>query len=353
MLNPSRQGFTLIELLVAIVIIALLIALLLPAVQAAREAAHRTQCLNHLKQIGIALHSYHSINDVFPMGMSRTTMKYPAWPLPPPALQGWVDWSPLAAILPQMEQSQIFNACNFMWNPQSLDGSPASDINATARNTVLASFLCPSDPGRDPTMLNSYHASMGPTGEVNPINPTGLFGKWVAYGIRDCTDGTSCTISFSEALRGDSNAGNSYRGNMVTQVADSTPSIEVNNVATLPLSAVFQAFRNCSDTYFAGNDHVQTDRGYRWTDGRAGYTLFTTIAVPNDPLFPLNGCRIDVEYAWSDSQQITPATSQHPGGVNVLFADGSTRFVLNSIGRSTWWALGTRAGSEAISAGSY
>ena len=98
MRRPPRRGFTLIELLVVIAIIAVLIALLLPAVQAAREAARRAQCVNNLKQIGLAVHNYQSVNQCMP---------------PAHGTYGWNDWSAVAMILPQIEQSALFNATNF------------------------------------------------------------------------------------------------------------------------------------------------------------------------------------------------------------------------------------------------
>src|SRR5271163_1979713 len=95
---PKRRGFTLIELLVVIAIIAMLIALLLPAVQAAREAGRRAQCVNNLKQIGLALHNYEQSRHILPWGLGP---------------DDWNDWGILPMILPNMEQTSLFNAVNF------------------------------------------------------------------------------------------------------------------------------------------------------------------------------------------------------------------------------------------------
>ena len=117
MSKQNRRGFTLIELLVVIAIIAVLIALLLPAVQAAREAARRAQCTNNLKQIGLALHNYHTAMDTFPMGVSKA----PYWG--PGDTDGqwgygrWSGWSAQALLLGYIDQTPMYNAANFMWLP--------------------------------------------------------------------------------------------------------------------------------------------------------------------------------------------------------------------------------------------
>src|SRR5258705_10858879 len=136
-----RRAFTLIELLVVIAITGVLIALLLPAVQGAREAARRSQCVNNLKQIGLALHNYHDVNGTFPMG-SGSGMYNP----PGTVYSAKHCWSIHAAILPQFGQMPIYNAINFNFGNGSGTGSLAYSVNSTVLTTQINTFLCPSDP---------------------------------------------------------------------------------------------------------------------------------------------------------------------------------------------------------------
>src|SRR3954453_11660663 len=144
MRTKPRPGFTLIELLVVIAIIGVLIALLLPAVQAAREAARRSQCTNNLKQLGLGLHNYHQGVGSFPMGSSRANGAT------------WNNWSAQGLMLPYMEQQAIYNAINFNWEV-------TQSVNTTAAYTTISSFLCPSDgnAGNITGLLNSYTGSCG------------------------------------------------------------------------------------------------------------------------------------------------------------------------------------------------
>ncbi len=341
-----RRGFTLIELLVVIAIIGVLIALLLPAVQAAREAARRSQCTNNLKQIGLGLHNYHSAVDRFPIGMCTNAARNNDGDR-----VGWTGWSALALQLSYMEQSPLYNAANFYWDPHQGNGGR---INATVRNTALNSFLCPSDTnaGETGNRLNNYYGSMGPDSRNNPTNPSGMFGRNIAYGIRDVIDGTANTVVFAESIAGKSGAGNSFRGNMVLGVSDTSPSARVTNVAAVP-AQILQLITSCASDFKAAT-HIKDDKGARWAPGRVGYSLLNTVATPNDQML-LGGvsCRVGCPTCGSDSSNIIPSSSFHSGGVNVLMGDGSVRFIKNSISRQTWWALGTRAGNEAISATSY
>src|SRR5262245_27818195 len=195
MSTRRRSGFTLIELLVVIAIIAVLIALRLPAVQAAREAARRSQCVNNLKQIGLAMHNYHSTTNSFPQGASKNPKNGPG-----DSDLIWSSWSAQALMLPYLEQQALYSAANFSWGINPF-GDPCYQINSTVSNTILNSFMCPSDPNVGRPNINNYYASVGTTtdfmtancwGGVNtackPTGSTGVFTYFYSYGIRDITD---------------------------------------------------------------------------------------------------------------------------------------------------------------------
>ena len=210
-MSDRRRGFTLIELLVVIAIIAVLIALLLPAVQAAREAARRAQCVNNLKQIGLALHNYHSSNDCFPPA------SIPTGRLTKAGNSGaFGSWSAHARLLANLEQNALYNAIN--WNYENVNEAATNLMQSTAFTAKVNTFLCPSDvapPGNLDSLIlalpapgNNYFASVGSSFELNATQtggpPNGLFRfGGAALGIRDVLDGTSNTIAFGEWKIGD------------------------------------------------------------------------------------------------------------------------------------------------------
>ena len=367
----SRRGFTLIELLVVIAIIAVLIALLLPAVQAAREAARRSQCVNNLKQIGLGLHNYHSSNNVFPMGGSANL-----WSSPPPTYFSWNGWSAHALMLNYIEQAPLYNAINFYFSPSYIWGGMGGPINSTVEFTRVSIFLCPSDGFAGKPNINSYHACYGTTvntcnwpssgnfggnpllGNVN-FQSSGMFVQWNSYGISDCTDGTSNTIAFSEALMGDGQGTNDnynppshYRGNMLLSATD-TGMVGGLADGTQNQAGVLTSLQSCATAFTTSND-ISDIRGVLWADSATGITLFNVLQPPNGGQYKVNGCRFGCSaYCETSCGFSYPASSNHPGGVNVLFTDGSVRFVKDSIGLVTWWALGSRARGEVLSSDSY
>src|SRR4051794_10220583 len=154
-LKAARRGFTLIELLVVIAIIAVLISLLLPAVQSAREAARRAQCTNNLKQLGLAMHNYHTANGAFPPGAAASFNQLNLQDGPGKLCVNWMGWSAQGMLLGYMEAMPIYNAINFNFDPISW---PSAPYNLTLVNTRLATFLCPSDSLAGRQFNNSYYA---------------------------------------------------------------------------------------------------------------------------------------------------------------------------------------------------
>jgi prepilin-type N-terminal cleavage/methylation domain-containing protein/prepilin-type processing-associated H-X9-DG protein len=367
----KSRGFTLIELLVVIAIIAILIALLLPAVQSAREAARRMQCVNNLKQIGLANHNYHQAAGTFPLGVSLNMYSLP------PYWRAKNSWGHFGLLLPYMEQQVIYNAANFNWGVE--EGSPGSsmpiDIQVTAADSQIIMLLCPSDPlsgngGSNSFFTNdrdtsSYYGCVGdttslsvpngvdtgtiqfiPTANFPSAESTGMFTFQKCYGIQACTDGTSNTIFYSEGVVNPVNAG------------ARVPNVGVNNVNMDPSARILDARSNpasiqtaillCQQMWQTGGAGFDTQKGRDWAHGCMTQTLFNTIVTPN-------------QYKWTHcsntgSTTMAPfsnAMSYHAGGVNTLLTDGSVRFMKNSIAQVVWWGLGTRNGNEVISADSY
>jgi prepilin-type N-terminal cleavage/methylation domain-containing protein/prepilin-type processing-associated H-X9-DG protein len=355
-------GFTLIELLVVIAIIAVLIALLLPAAQAAREAARRAQCVNNLKQFGLGMHNYHSVNTVFPMGASLCIYPFTGGG---PLCTTWNNWSAHALMLNYLEQSSLWSSINF--NMEGRGSDYASAANSTAYNAKLSLFLCPSDTNGGRVNDNCYYASVGPTtnaGSDTPPRPTnpacpnfsdatsGVFAFRIAYGLQDITDGSSNTIAYSEGKAG-ANIQSVLPGNMIMNAGLSGNAYFLSAFSNPTL--VLADLQTCTNQYVQSNSgNISVGHGHDWGIGGMGATMFNTIAPPNSPQYPWAACRTDCNGGCDGaSMDYSNAQSYHPGGVNALMADSSVRFLKNNLTINIYWALGTRAGNEAISGNSY
>jgi prepilin-type N-terminal cleavage/methylation domain-containing protein/prepilin-type processing-associated H-X9-DG protein len=374
----SRRGFTLIELLVVIAIIAVLIALLLPAVQSAREAARRSQCTNNLKQIGLGMHNYHSTHGTFPLG-GATTAGYSAT-----YCQSWGTWSAQALMLGYLEQMPLYNGANFSWAVGMSNGFP---INSTVSTALLNVFVCPSD-GLSPQkaagaslscwqwggISNNYLASLGTTTNYggNPCgtpkvpvpDTTGLFSQGGrVYGLQSVTDGSSNTIAFGESLVGDGTIetvkwrdGPVLTTKSVTTTVTSTGtasglydvSTNYNGVVTdLQVCAVGLAAQTRTG---AGREN---QKGFRWAQDDGGFGMFNTVVPPNSGTYPFAWCSLGASNSNASDGLYQNTSSNHPGGCNFLFGDGSVHFLKTSISIRTYWALGTRGNGEVISSDSY
>jgi prepilin-type N-terminal cleavage/methylation domain-containing protein/prepilin-type processing-associated H-X9-DG protein len=371
MLGPlvplRRRAFTLIELLVVIAIIAVLIALLLPAVQAAREAARRMSCTNNLKQIGLALHNYLEQQGTFPMGSGQPTMDKVGGQVPI-AKQGL---SIHVALLPQLGQMPIYNAVNFNFGMADNTALYAFQVNQTAQKAQINTFLCPSDPNATVSLdastnagNNNYYGCIGSTTATfgsttsdpvtgssgtnwSSIPYTGLFAFQQSKPISAVTDGTSNTIAFAEATVGA--ASESPRQKLIGLTGVSIPAAALQaNVFNNP-AAVLSGIQACTAAWNAGKA-PDIQRGDSWVHGSMAMTLFNSVLTPNAESDQWTYCS---DTGSGSAARFSNCSSYHPGGVNTLFADGSVKFVKNSIAQTIWWGLGTIAGGEVISSDSY
>ena len=303
-MGRSQRAFTLVELLVVIAIIGLLVALLLPAIQAAREAARRTECINNLKQIGLALHSYHDSLGSFPPGR----MSCDGWTGGPCAGKTWIrkpGTSGFVMLLPYLEHQALYDLFGgFELGAVYPTSGPAGWRTAEvdqAMKTRPDVYVCPSDVsgktrGSDATSSYAFvHGSRGPSYGTDQVNlkhgNTGLFNYLSSYNMRNATDGMSNTMVVGEVI--DSHTAES------------------------------------SNRWVVGSRHLDslrsTENPLNTPPGTGPYTL------------NLYGYRCNGAFG-----------SEHPGGANFLIGDGQVRFFSDSIDMYVYRALSTRAGGEAV-----
>ncbi|MCF0233847.1 MAG: DUF1559 domain-containing protein [Thermoguttaceae bacterium] len=352
--NP-RRGFTLVELLVVIAIIGILIGLLLPAVQAAREAARRMQCTNNLKQWGLGAHNYHDTNGALPASQSWCTSQDGV---------STYNWSASFKLFPFMEQqaryTAIYNRRPWVWEGGAID----------EMRGVVDTLVCPSDGNASEAGLNgggrrSYVECCGDGIDANQLADSEVGGDHWKVGSRGIftpqrwkkmsaiTDGTSNTIMCGETVT------NPLTSNGFLGIKGGVYPVRPNSVADC-----YNGARSTTNSNELATGSSGSWRGHWFGDGRPVNGAFCTVIPPNGPSCS-NGTG---DGCWA----LVAASSNHSGGVNVVFGDGSVRFISETIatnlngtggyadqatagptsGKSPyglWGALGTPNGGETVS----
>jgi prepilin-type N-terminal cleavage/methylation domain-containing protein len=342
------RGFTLVELLVVIAIIGILVALLLPAVQAAREAARRSQCGNNLKNIGLAIHNYHDIHKKFCRYANTAS--------------NWHGYSVHTMILPQMEQEAVFNRFRFNDSYHSTDPTqpnalfPSLTIGASCvpfnppgieSRAKIPSFMCPSDkPFPDGVSSTSnYGVSEGScfgwdNGGISGAtyeDTNGMFRRDREKTMAECIDGLSQTIMGAEFLVADNNnsmfmknSGDVVRG----QAFPGGASWKFPSLASLNAYGVQCQGGTSNHTSFAGNS---------WAAPSYYNTVINTVAPPN---WKYPACHRCTGCGMGDSSGVWPSRSRHPSGAMHVMGDASVRMIANTVDLQAYQAAGSSNGND-------
>lgn len=316
-----RLAFTLVELLIALVVIAIVVALMLPAVKRLRESAARTQCAHQLRQLGSAMHDYHAVNKSLPPACLTSSMYGPG---------------PIVMLLAHLDRDGFGGASGVA------GGMASSDVAGAMRIPLLA---CPSD-RHDPRDYligwTNYHSNYGTwvkirgwDGAYGPNFDVGGARRTGGLQFRDIGDGLSHTAAFAEVANG--------RGR--DAAAEPDPRVDCFEFGTLNATTLSQArerllakdWRTANFAHPASGDSPWRWRGYPWREGTIWRTGYNHLLPPNKACWRCNN-------DWW--QLVSPASSFHPGGVNVLMADGAVRFVGDDIDPDVWTAAGSRDGEE-------
>ena len=376
----SARGFTLIELLVVIAIIAILVSLLLPAVQQAREAARRSQCQNNLKQLGLALFNYESTYGVFPVGSGGTADTHLG------EEGNDTDLSALVPLTPFLDADALWQRISHKGDGFAAMGPYPSNLDYEPWRTQITTLLCPSDGAEVQFLADSnYGVNWGDNpsgarlwgvgnegGDNYAVNPPrqygevrGMFCQHVSFGVGDMVDGTTTTLLMGEHGRYDgtlrynglvANVGYSDSSSRAAHYRDPqsclTPTANPENPGFYPETLKF----NRSGDAGIGGVVEDNMRGGIWSHGSPTYTGFMTVIPPNGP-----SC---ADFYGASVGGMITAGSEHSGGAQFVFGDGSVKFLSETIdvGDQTaharldrgpspygvYGALGTRNGGELV-----